>query len=51
MIVARTGPTSPMSAKNSRKASAVQTTARIRTANRTWPDSIVLGSCGTASGA
>jgi len=51
MTVARTGPTSPMSAKKIRKASAVHTTARVRTSSNTVPDGIARGSCGTASGA
>src|SRR5438552_18256730 len=51
MTVARTGPTSPMRAKKSRKASAVHTIARMPTATRTCPDGSVRGSCGSARGA
>jgi len=50
ITVALTGPTSLINAKKSRKASAVHTTARVRTASRTWLDGIALGSCGIATG-
>jgi hypothetical protein len=51
MMVARTGPTSLMRAKKSRKASAVQTTPRVSTASSTRPDGMALGSCDIPTGA
>jgi hypothetical protein len=51
VTVARTGPTSAMSAKNSRNASAVQTTPRVATAAITCPDGHACGSWVTAAGA
>ena len=51
MTVARTGPTSAISAKKSKNASAVQTTASAPTAKSTRREGMAAGSCRSASGA
>ena len=51
ITVARTGPISRMSAKKSRKASAVQTTPSVTTAAITCPDGQACGSWTIAAGA
>src|SRR5206468_10770960 len=51
ITVARTGPTSAMSAKKSKKASAVQTTARPTTDSSTCADGLEAGQCVAANGA
>src|SRR5205823_11051378 len=50
MTVARTGPTSAMSAKKTRNAAAEQTTARPTTDSTTCADGIFAGQCVAASG-
>jgi len=51
MTVARTGPTSAISAKKSKNASAVQTTASVPIAKSTRGEGMADGSCRSASGA
>jgi hypothetical protein len=49
--VARTGPATPIRAKNTRNATAVHRTARPSTDSTTWDDGILEGQFTAASGA
>jgi hypothetical protein len=50
ITVARAGPTSAISRKNSTNASAVQTTPRVTTAAITGPDGMPAGACAIPNG-